>query len=93
MKIKGKFVTNGDKVKLYYISDCNKNNNKVGIVISNSLYNYYPTGKIDSLVIKQSCTILYDDGNTQTVLDVGYEGSGLISPLEIIQTNRDILIK
>lgn len=93
MEIKGKFVTNGDKVKLYYISDCNKNNNKEGTVINNSLYNYYPTGKVDSLVIKQSCTILYDDGNTHIIMDVDREGSGLISPLEIIQTNRDLLIK
>lgn len=78
-------VNVGDKVKLAYISDCNPHNNKIGEVIDARISKYYPNGNPDEFVIKQCCTIQYEDGSTEFVNDTERKGSGLISPLEIIE--------
>lgn len=70
-----------DKVKLKYISDCNPNNNKIGVVIYEHIYKYYPNRDSDEFVLRQGCTIQYPDGSTHSVEDTEREGSGVVSPL------------
>lgn len=74
----------GDQVKLAYISDGNPQNNIVGIVTQESVYDYYPNGTPDKSVQRQWCTIQYPDGTTTQVDDTQRPGSGIVSPLTIL---------
>lgn len=71
----------GDKVKLYYISDCNPHNNQIGKVIDENMYKYYPNGEPNEFVWKQQCTIQYPDGSTECIQDTERKGGGVVSPL------------
>jgi hypothetical protein len=71
----------GDKVKLFYISDGNPQNNQLGIVIKENMYKYYPNGDPNEYIWKQGCIIQYPDNSTYSVEDTERKGSGVVSPL------------
>lgn len=74
----------GDKVKLDYISDCNPHNGKIGVIIELRKHKYYPNGNPNEWIIKQSCTIQYSDNSTESVMDTERKGSGIVSPLTVV---------
>lgn len=75
----------GNKVKIYYISDCNPHNDKIGTVIEEGWYKYYPNGTPNEFLLKQRCTIQYPDGSKIFVQNTERKGSGVVSPLIIVE--------
>lgn len=79
-----KRVNVGDHVKVAYIDDANPQNNVVGEVVHEYVYNYYPNGDPLEPVERQGCTIRYPDGSELKIDDTQRNGSGIISPLTIV---------
>ena len=71
----------GDNVKLSYITDCNKHNNKVGTITWLHQYNYYPKGDLSLVELRTQGTIIYDDGTEEHINDFYRKGSGIVSPV------------
>ena len=69
----------GDKVKIPYISDCNKYNNKVGVITWLHDYKYYPSATLGVEEIKTQAIVKYDDGKELEIKDLYRETSGLVS--------------
>ena len=69
----------GDRVKIEYITDCNKHNGKIGIITNLRSYNYYPNGDCTVVETKTNGVITYSDGTTEEILDFYREGNGLVS--------------
>ena len=69
----------GDKVRIPYISDCNKYNNKVGTIVWLKDWEYYPNGDYSVVEIKTQAKIEYDDKVGIMVKDLYREHSGLVS--------------
>ena len=88
-----KKVKVGDKVRLAYISDRNPHNAQIGTVLTERLCKYYPNGKADEFIWRQTCTIEYTDGTTENVADTDAKGSGLVSSLEVITYPTPTLTK
>jgi hypothetical protein len=69
----------GDKVKLSYISDCNKYNGKTGTITWLHDYNYYPNGDYSVIETRTQGTITYDDGGELMIPNMYRKGSGVVS--------------
>lgn len=68
----------GDKVKIPYISDCHKYNNKVGTIKWLHDYKFFPNTFPSVEEIKTQAIIEYDDGELE-ISDLYREPSGLVS--------------
>lgn len=69
----------GDKVKIPYISDCHKYNNKVGTIKWLHDYKFYPNTFPSVEEIKTQAIVEYDDGGELEISDLYREPSGLVS--------------
>ena len=69
----------GDKVKIPYVFDNCKFNDKVGTIIELHDYNFYPNGDYSVVEIKTQAVIEYENGETLPILDLYREPSGLVS--------------
>ena len=69
----------GDKVKIPYISDCHKYNNKVGTIKWLHDYKFFPNTFPSVEEIKTQAIIEYDDGGELEISDLYREPSGLVS--------------
>ena len=69
----------GDKVKIPYVFDNCKFNDKVGTIIELRDYNFYPNGDYSVVEVKTQATIEYENGETLPILDLYREPSGLVS--------------
>lgn len=69
----------GDKVKIPYVFDNCKFNDKVGTITELHDYNFYPNGDYSVVEIKTQATIEYENGETLPILDLYREPSGLVS--------------
>ena len=69
----------GDKVKIPYISDCHKYNNKVGIIKWLHDYKFYPNTFPSVEEIKTQAIVEYDDGGELEISDLYREPRGLVS--------------
>ena len=69
----------GDKVKIPYISDCHKYNNKVGTIKWLHDYKFYPNTFPSIEEIKTQAIVEYDDGGELEISDLYREPSGLVS--------------
>ena len=74
----------GDKVKIPYISDCNKYNNRVGTITWLNQYNYYPNGDYNVIEKKTQGCITFDDGAELHVGDFYRKPSGLVSEIILV---------
>ena len=72
----------GDKVKIQYINDCNKYNNKIGTITWLHDYNFYPKGDYSIIEKRTQGKVLYSDGTIISIRDMYRETSGLYSKLE-----------
>lgn len=78
----------GDSVRVAYICDCHPCNNMVGTLTWMHEYNYYPN-RDESVVEKRwQGTIEYPNGMTYSVSNLYRKGSGVVSPVEIINNNE-----
>ena len=69
----------GDKVRIPYVFDNCKFNNKVGTIISLHDYDFYPNKDYSVVEIKTQAVIEYENGETLPILDLYREPSGLVS--------------
>ena len=69
----------GDKVKIPYISDGCKFNDKVGIITWLHDYNFYPSGDYSVVEIKTQATIEYENGEKLEISNLYGEPSGIVS--------------
>lgn len=69
----------GDKVKIPYISDCHKYNNKVGTIKWLHDYKFYPNTFPSIEEIKTQAIVEYDDGGELEISDLYREPSGVVS--------------
>ena len=69
----------GDKVKIPYISDCHKYNNKVGTIKWLHDFKFYPNAFPSVEEIKTQAIVEYDDGGELEISDLYREPSGLVS--------------
>ena len=69
----------GDKVKIPYISDGCKFNDKVGIITWLHDYNFYPNGDYSVVEIKTQATIEYENGEKLEISNLYGEPSGIVS--------------
>lgn len=72
----------GDKVKIKYISDNSRHNNKIGTITWLNEYNYYPNGDYSVIKKKTQGIITYEDGSEEGVSDFYAKGSGITSPVK-----------
>lgn len=72
----------GDKVKIEYISDNSRHNNKIGTITWLNEYNYYPNGDYSVIKKKTQGIITYEDGSEEEVSDFYAKGSGITSPIK-----------
>ena len=68
----------GDRVKIPYIFDNCKFNDKVGTIIWLHDWNYYPNKDYSVAEVKTQATIEYENGETLELLDINRETSGLV---------------
>ena len=71
----------GDKVKIWYISDCNPHNGKVGTITWLHEYNFYPSEDFRMVEKKVQGTIAYEDGKMENISDFYRKGCGIVSPV------------
>lgn len=71
----------GDKVKISYISDCNKYNGQVGTITWLHDYKYYPNGDYSVIETRTQGVIKYDDGCELGISNMYRKGSGVVSPI------------
>lgn len=69
----------GDKVKIPYIFDNCKFNDKVGTIVWLHDWNYYPNGDYSIVEVKTQATIEYENGEKLEVSNIYREQSGVIS--------------
>lgn len=69
----------GDKVRIPYISDCNKYNNKVGTIVGLNDWEYYPNKDYSVVEIKTQAVIEYENGEKLEISNIYREQSGVIS--------------
>lgn len=69
----------GDKVKIPYIFDNCKFNDKVGTIVWLHDWNYYPNGDYSIAEVKTQATIEYENGEKLEVSNIYREQSGIIS--------------
>lgn len=69
----------GDKVRIPYISDCHKYNDKVGTIKWLHDYKFFPNTFPSVEEIKTQAIIEYDDGGELEISDLYREPSGLVS--------------
>ncbi len=74
----------GDKVKIPYISDCNKHNNKVGEITEIRRYKYYPDRDINNPTWRYEITITYPDGQKEAA-NPNRKSSGLVSEVVLVE--------
>lgn len=74
----------GDKVKIPYISDCNKLNGKVGEVTWIHPYKFYPGGDVDNWIWKHQMQITYPDGDS-IMADPDTKPSGIVSEVVLVK--------
>ena len=69
----------GDKVKIPYVFDNCKFNNKVGTIVWLKDWEYYPNKDYSVVEVKTQATIEYENGETLPIMDLYREPSGLVS--------------
>ena len=69
----------GDRVKIPYVFDNCKFNNKVGTIVSLHDYNFYPNKDYSVVENKTQAVIEYENGETLPILDLYREPNGLVS--------------
>ena len=74
----------GDKVRIPYISDCDKHNGEVGEVTWIHPYKFYPGADINNHVWKHQMQITYPDG--QTIMAApDRKSSGIVSEVILVE--------
>lgn len=68
----------GDKVRIPYIFDNCKFNDKVGTIIWLHDWNYYPNKDYSVVEVKTQAIIEYDNGEKLNLLDINRTLSGLV---------------
>ena len=68
----------GDKVKIPYIFDNCKFNDKVGTISWLHDWNYYPNGDYSVVEKKTQAIIKYENGEELSLMDINRETSGLV---------------
>ena len=80
----------GDKVKIPYISDCDKHNGEVGEVTWIHAYKFYPGDNINNHVWKHQIQITYADGQT-IMADPDRKSSGIVSEVILVEAKSPSL--
>lgn len=82
----------GDKVRVAYFSDCDPRNSQIGVVTGLRYVNHYPNKDYSVVVKRVEGTITYEDGFVLSVGDMYRKGSGLVTPIELIEKASDIKV-
>ncbi len=74
----------GDKVKIPYISDCDKHNGEVGEVTWIHPYKFYPSADINNHIWKYQMQITFSDGE-RIMTDPDRRSSGIVSEVILVE--------
>lgn len=75
----------GDKVKIGYISDCDRHNGKTAVITWLNDYKYYPNRDPKEWVIRTQAELTYSDGSAIIISNLYRERSGIVDKVRLVK--------